>query len=95
MTPEQQRLQQLEEKINNLTAENAELKANIAQINKTLSEMKDILETVTKEMVDKEQDPKKKESLIALLAKIAAIIIIGAVVEGGKTAAPPLSSPGR
>ena len=95
LTPEQQKIQQLEEKINGLVAENAELKNNIAQINEALGEMKDILMLLTQTMAEKEQDPKKKESLLALLIKIAAIIVVGSVIEGGKTVAPPLPSPGR
>ena len=95
LTPEQQKIQQLEEKINGLVAENEELKNNIAQINEALGEMKDILMLLTQTMAEKEQDPKKKESLLALLIKIAAIIVVGSVIEGGKTVAPPLPSPGR
>ncbi|MEK6839541.1 MAG: hypothetical protein AABX72_01255, partial [Nanoarchaeota archaeon] len=93
LTPEQQKIQQLEQKINGLVAENTELRNNIAQINEALGGMKDVLILLTQTMAEKEQDPKKKESLIALLAKIAAIIVLGAVIEGGKTAAPPLGSP--
>ena len=95
LTPEQQRIQQLEQKINGLVAENVELKNNIAQINESLGEMKGVLTLLTQTMAEKEQDPKKKESLLVMLAKIAAIIVAGTVIEGGKTAAPPLSSPGR
>ncbi len=95
LTPEQQKINQLEQKLNGLVAENAELKANMAQISAALTEMKDVLDTIVKEMAEKEQDPKKKESLLMLLAKISAIVVLGVAVEGGKTVAPPLSTPGR
>lgn len=84
LTPEQQQIQQLEEKINNLTTENAELKANMIQINEALTEMKGVLDTIVKAMAEKEQDPKKKESLLTLLAKIAGIIVLSSVVQTGQ-----------
>ncbi len=95
LTPEQQKISQLEQKLNNLVAENTELRNNIAQINEAFTQMKDILTTLVQSMAAKEKDPKEKESLIMLLAKIMAIIVIGSVIEGGKTVAPPLTQPGR
>lgn len=88
LTPEQQKMQLLEAKIINLTSENTELRNNIVQINEALIQMKDILEKLTKEIIDKEQDPKKKVSLLALLIKIMGIIVLSSVMEAGKDVNP-------
>ncbi len=86
LTPEQQKIQQLENKIQALTEQNELLLEKINELGKFMQELGEWAK-------GHEQDPKKKESLIVLLAKIAAIIVLGSVIEGGKTAAPPLGSP--
>lgn len=64
----------------------------ILQLNKAVTELKEMVESLTNELIEKEQDPKKKESLLMLLAKIAAIVVVGSVVEGGKTVAPSIGA---
>ncbi|MCL4419005.1 hypothetical protein M1146_02765 [Patescibacteria group bacterium] len=88
LTPEQQRIQQLEEEINRLTTETAELRANMAQINESLGQMRDVLANLTQAMAEKEQDPKKKENLLMLLAKIAGIVVASSVIQAGQEVSP-------
>ena len=84
-TPEQQRIQQLEERIQALTEQNEQLLEKINELGKSMQELGEWAK-------GHEQDPKKKESLLVLLAKIAAIVVIGAVVEGGGKVIPSLPS---
>jgi hypothetical protein len=71
LTSEQQRIQQLE--------------TEITQLNTSLGEMKAYLGELTKYLADREQDPERKKSLLALLMKIAAVVLVGAGIdEAGK-----------
>lgn len=74
LTPEQQRIQQLE--------------AEIIQLNESLATMKESLEELTKIMIEKEQDPKKKENLLMLLTKIAGIVVASSVIQAGQEVSP-------
>ncbi len=74
LAPEQQRIQQLEKQI--------------AQLNESLLTLKSSVEELTKMMIEKETDPKKKEGLLKLLARIAAIVVVSAVIEGGQEVNP-------
>jgi hypothetical protein len=84
LTPELQKIQQLEGKINSLVTENAELKVNISQINEMLVQMKDVLAILIPKAIAVEEDPKKRETLLVLLMKILGTIISSSAIEVGK-----------
>lgn len=84
LTPEQQKVQQLEEKMDILARENADLKTEISDIKATLATLESMLQVLMKMMADKEEDPKRKETLLQLLLKIAGIIALSTVTEVAK-----------
>jgi hypothetical protein len=75
------RFQDLESKLNNLTAENIELKNEIRQMKTAMKEILPMIATLSKNLQEKETDPKEKKTLAQMLLEIAKILAYTAFSE--------------
>jgi len=85
------RLKNLEDRINALSTENAELKQNMTELTSAMKEMLPMILALIQAEQAREQDPKKKESLAKTLLKLAAVMALSVFTEGAKTVVPPTS----
>lgn len=91
-TPEEQRLSEtelriknLENKLEQLTTDNEALRTQIEPAIRGIIELLPVLKDFVQQQAAKEQDPKKKEALILIIAKITALILISTVTESVKS----------
>lgn len=90
---EENRVKELEKKMKDMEDKMKEMIEQNEAMMKMVKDQADVIKQLSEWAAGSEKDEEKKKNLLKLIGEIAAIIAVGSVIEGGKTAAPPLGSP--